>query len=90
MNNTGHVHEVALESSQSGIYHANTINPTWHTSKRNLNLVGPDTKYIFSGTSFYCIKITVNQALNQKPPDLYVSVIKHGNNASATSFISGS
>ncbi len=49
----------------------------------------PYKLYSFNGTPVDCVKIAINQIYNCIPPDLLVSGINHGSNASVASIYSG-
>lgn len=87
MNQMGEVWVVAPENSQSGMGHAITINATLHVDRRIVNN-GPQIEYSCSGTPVDCVKIAINELLPKKP-DLCVSGINHGQNASTNIIYSG-
>jgi len=82
----GEVVVVAPMESQSGMSHAITIKDpirvTLVREEKNLKV------YSCTGTPVDCIKIAINQLLNRKP-DLLVSGINHGSNASVSVVYSG-
>ncbi len=77
---------VAPETAFSGMSHAITINHPirLHKIKDTENL----TIYKCSGTPVDCVKIALDQILDRKP-DLLVSGINHGSNASVSAIYSG-
>ncbi len=78
MNKIGNVVVVAPDTPQSAKGHAITINSTLHCNKiRTPN--DSQIEYSCSGTPADCVKLGVNELLNQKP-DLCVSGINHGSN----------
>jgi len=86
MQELGDVIVVAPDSPQSGMGHAITIDSTIrlnHISKTN-------TKEVFScsGTPVDCIKLAMNKLAIRKP-DIVVSGINHGSNASINVIYSG-
>ncbi len=87
MNQIGQVWVVAPENSQSGMGHAITINATLHVDRRKVNS-GPQIEYSCSGTPVDCVKMAINELLPRKP-DLCVSGINHGQNASTNIIYSG-
>ncbi len=82
----GEVVVVAPRESQSGMSHAITIKDPIRVilvrEEENLKV------YSCTGTPVDCIKIAINQLLNRKP-DLLVSGINHGSNASVSVVYSG-
>lgn len=83
----GTVVVVAPDSPQSGMGHAITVNDTLQIHKLS-NDNDAVTRYTCSGTPADCVKIAVNEILHQKP-DLCVSGINHGSNASINVIYSG-
>ncbi len=79
---------VAPDSPQSGMGHAITIG---HALRLNKNPVfGPDVEaYECSGTPADCVKIAKHYILKDRTPDLVVSGINHGSNASVNVLYSG-
>ncbi|WP_201982292.1 5'/3'-nucleotidase SurE [Hymenobacter rubidus] len=79
---------VAPDSPQSGMGHAITIG---HALRLTENPVfGPDVKaYECSGTPADCVKIAKHYVLKDRTPDLVVSGINHGSNASVNVLYSG-
>lgn len=87
MNSIGDVVVVAPDSPQSGMGHAITINSTLYCTKITVD-DGPQTEYQSSGTPADCVKLAINELLDRKP-DLCVSGINHGSNASINVIYSG-
>ena len=87
MNTIGDVVVVAPDSPQSGMGHAITINSTLYVEKVTID-DGPQVEYSCSGTPADCVKIAVREVLDRKP-DLCVSGINHGSNASINVIYSG-
>jgi len=83
----GTVVVVAPDSPQSGMGHAITVNDTLQIHKLSQDN-DAITRYTCSGTPADCVKIAVNEILHQKP-DLCVSGINHGSNASINVIYSG-
>ncbi len=82
----GDVVVVAPQTGQSGMSHAVTLNhPIRLKASRMPN---GHTAQACSGTPADCIKIALNQILDRKP-DLVLSGINHGSNASVSLFYSG-
>ena len=79
---------VAPDSPQSGMGHAITIG---HPLRLTQNPVfGPDVvAYECSGTPADCVKIAKHYILKDRTPDLVVSGINHGSNASVNVLYSG-
>lgn len=79
---------VAPDSPQSGMGHAITIG---HPLRLTENPVfGPDVRaYECSGTPADCVKIAKHYVLKDRTPDLVVSGINHGSNASVNVLYSG-
>jgi 5'-nucleotidase len=86
MRGLGRVTVVAPDSPQSGSGHAITLNSTLRINKirEEENLV----VYSTTGTPVDCVKLAVNEILHRKP-DLLVSGINHGSNASINVLYSG-
>jgi 5'-nucleotidase len=82
----GDVAVIAPDKAQSGMGHAITINSTLRINKSNYYGVGHE--YTCSGTPVDCVKFAVNKILHRKP-DLCVSGINHGSNASISVIYSG-
>ena len=87
MNEIGDVVVVAPDSPQSAMGHAITINSTLQCHKIKID-DGPQEEYTCSGTPADCVKLGINEILNKKP-DLCVSGINHGSNASINVIYSG-
>ncbi|MBX7203735.1 MAG: 5'/3'-nucleotidase SurE [Bacteroidia bacterium] len=81
----GDVVVVAPDKPQSAMGHAITINSTLRVQKM---VVDGQTEYACSGTPVDCIKLAVNKILPRKP-DLLISGINHGSNASINVIYSG-
>ncbi|MDT0558480.1 5'/3'-nucleotidase SurE [Ichthyenterobacterium sp. W332] len=83
----GDVVVVAPDSPQSGMGHAITINSTLFVEK--ISEEGSEIEeYSCSGTPADCVKLAINEILNRRP-DLCVSGINHGSNASINVIYSG-
>lgn len=78
----GKVVVVAPEESQSGMSHAITMKQPLRVKQIKENF------YTCSGTPVDCVKLALNQLLNKKP-DLLLSGINHGSNASVSIMYSG-
>jgi 5'-nucleotidase len=87
MNEIGEVVVVAPDSPQSGMGHAITIEGILRCDPIFID-DGPQKDYQCSGTPVDCIKLAVNVVLDRKP-DLVVSGINHGSNASINVIYSG-
>ncbi len=87
MKEIGEVYVVAPDSPQSGMGHAITINSTLHIEEMKLKN-GAEQEWSCSGTPVDCVKIAVDKILPRKP-DLCVSGINHGSNASINVIYSG-
>ena len=87
MTSIGDVVVVAPDSPQSGMGHAITINSTLHIDKITDDH-DPLEEYSCSGTPADCVKLGVREILKRKP-DLCVSGINHGSNASINVIYSG-
>lgn len=87
MNEIGDVVVVAPDNPQSGMGHAITVNTTLSCNPINVD-EGPQLEYSCSGTPADCVKMASNEILNRKP-DLCVSGINHGSNASLNVIYSG-
>jgi 5'-nucleotidase len=87
MKEFGDVAVVAPDSPQSAMGHAITINNTLFINKVNFDneLL---SEISCSGTPVDCVKIALNEILDRKP-DLVVSGINHGSNASINVIYSG-
>lgn len=82
----GKVVVVAPDSPQSGMGHAVTITKPIRLEK--IDLFDGIESYQCSGTPADCVKLAVDQVLHHKP-DLVVSGINHGSNASINVLYSG-
>lgn len=87
MNELGDVVVVAPDSPQSGMGHAITITGILRCDAIKID-DGPQAEYSCSGTPVDCVKLAVNVVLDRKP-DLVVSGINHGSNASINVIYSG-
>jgi len=87
MNEIGDVVVVAPDNPQSGMGHAITVNTTLRCNPITVD-EGPQLEYSCSGTPADCVKMASNEILNRKP-DLCVSGINHGSNASLNVIYSG-
>ncbi|TSA31498.1 MAG: 5'/3'-nucleotidase SurE [Porphyromonadaceae bacterium] len=82
----GEVVVVAPVFGQSGMSHAVTLNHPIRLKSSSMN--NGFSAFACSGTPADCIKIALNQILDRKP-DLVLSGINHGSNASVSLFYSG-
>ena len=82
----GDIFVIAPEQSQSGMSHAITVKTPLRIKRIKLE----ENVIINScnGTPVDCIKLALNKLLH-RPPDLILSGINHGSNASASIFYSG-
>lgn len=87
MNSIGDVIVVAPDSPQSGMGHAITVNDTLFCREEHID-DGPQREYSTSGTPADCVKLAKHEILN-RTPDLCVSGINHGSNASINVIYSG-
>ncbi|GAA4358613.1 5'/3'-nucleotidase SurE [Hymenobacter saemangeumensis] len=79
---------VAPDSPQSGMGHAITIGQPLRLDKSSV--FGPEVEaYQCSGTPADCVKIAKHHVLKDRNPDLVVSGINHGSNASVNVLYSG-
>jgi len=79
---------VAPDSPQSGMGHAITIGQPLRLTENRV--FGPDVAaYQCSGTPADCVKIAKHHVLKDRTPDLVVSGINHGSNASVNVLYSG-
>ena len=84
----GEVVVVAPDSPQSGMGHAITIGHPLRLSENRV--FGPEIEaYECSGTPADCVKIAKHHVLRDRRPDLVVSGINHGSNASVNVLYSG-
>ncbi len=82
----GDVVVVAPEKSQSGMSHSVSLGtPLFLTSHKSNN---GHSMYSCSGTPADCVKIALHKVLDRKP-DLIISGINHGSNASVSAIYSG-
>ncbi|MBL4653150.1 MAG: 5'/3'-nucleotidase SurE [Flavobacteriales bacterium] len=82
----GEVVVVAPDKAQSGMGHAITLEDTLR--KKSVNLFGDIEAYSCTGTPVDCVKLAVNVFLDRNP-DLIISGINHGSNASVNVIYSG-
>jgi 5'-nucleotidase len=82
----GRVIVVAPEEGNSGMSHAITIKTPLRINKRSES--EEVVIYSVNGTPVDCVKLAMNQ-LFTNPPDLILSGINHGSNASVSIFYSG-
>lgn len=82
----GEVVVVAPDKGQSGMGHAVTITEPIRLEKIAVN--GDHQEFSCSGTPVDCVKLAVNKVLHRKP-DILVSGINHGSNASINVIYSG-
>lgn len=91
MSGLGEVVVVAPDSPQSGMGHAITLDSTLYSRKvdlsRELGDQAPEA-YSCSGTPADCVKLALQELLPRRP-DLCVSGINHGSNASINVIYSG-
>ena len=87
MNTIGDVVVVAPDSPQSGMGHAITLNSTLYSKEVHLDN-GPQKEFSCSGTPADCVKLAIREMLD-RTPDLCVSGINHGSNASINVIYSG-
>ena len=89
MQEIGNVFVVAPDSPQSGMGHAITLDSTLSVQKVNLNGLNNNFEaYSCSGTPADCVKLALQELLPKKP-DICVSGINHGSNASINVIYSG-
>lgn len=81
----GDVVVVAPDKPQSAMGHAITINSTLRVQATKID---GEIEYACSGTPVDCVKLAVNKILHRKP-DLLISGINHGSNASINVIYSG-
>jgi len=86
-NTLGDVVVVAPDSPQSGMGHAITLNSTLFVEKVVIDN-GPQIEYSCSGTPADCVKLAVNEIMDRRP-DVCISGINHGSNASINVIYSG-
>lgn len=87
MNTFGEVYVVAPDKAQSGMGHAITIDIPLHVNSVKIDN-GPQKEWQCSGTPVDCVKLAVDRILPKKP-DICVSGINHGSNASINVLYSG-
>jgi len=88
MQELGEVVVVAPDSPQSGKGHAVTLDATMYCDPMP-SQNGATREYACSGTPADCVKIAKHEVLNGRLPDLCVSGINHGSNASINVIYSG-
>jgi len=89
MNELGDVVVVAPDSPQSGMGHAITLDATLYSKKVVIDKEkGAPKEYSCSGTPADCVKLGLQELLDTKP-DIVVSGINHGSNASINVIYSG-
>jgi 5'-nucleotidase len=84
----GDIVVVAPDRPMSGMGHAVTINQTLRMEKRQFPIEGVLEAWQTSGTPVDCVKLAIYEILGRKP-DLLVSGINHGSNASINVIYSG-
>ncbi len=87
MNKLGEVVVVAPDSAQSGMGHAVTVNDVLFLNEVKID-DGVQKEFQSSGTPVDCVKLAISEVLHRKP-DLIVSGINHGSNASINIIYSG-
>ena len=89
MKEIGDVIVVAPDSPQSGMGHAITLDTTLYSKKVVIDTEeGAPAEYSCSGTPADCVKLALQEILDRKP-DICVSGINHGSNASINVIYSG-
>jgi 5'-nucleotidase len=88
MNGLGTVVVVAPDSPQSGMGHAITLHDSLRLSPMQVD-AGPQTEYSCSGTPVDCVKLALHEVLKDQKPNLIVSGVNHGSNASVNVIYSG-
>lgn len=89
MKEIGEVVVVAPDSPQSGMGHAITIDSTLYSKQVIIDQEeGAPLEYSCSGTPADCVKLALQELLDRKP-DICVSGINHGSNASINVIYSG-
>ena len=83
----GDVVVVAPDSHQSGMGHAITISNILRMSPHDFGMAGVEA-YTTSGTPVDCVKLAIYKILKRKP-DVLLSGINHGSNASINVIYSG-
>ena len=85
----GDVVVVAPDSPQSGMGHAITLDSTLYSKKVEIDREhGAAAEYSCSGTPADCVKLALRELLDRRP-DICVSGINHGSNASINVIYSG-
>lgn len=85
----GDVIVVAPDSPQSGMGHAITLDSTLYSSKIDVDVKdGAVAEYSCSGTPADCVKLALQELLDRRP-DICISGINHGSNASINVIYSG-
>lgn len=84
----GDIVVVAPDRPMSGMGHAVTINKTLQMEKRHFSVEGVLEAWQTTGTPVDCVKLAIYEILGKKP-DLLVSGINHGSNASINVIYSG-
>lgn len=84
--NFGEVWVVAPDSPMSGKGHAISLDVSLRVNK--VKCTGPQKEFKVSGTPADCVKLAVNKVLPRRP-DLILSGINHGSNASINVIYSG-
>ncbi len=87
MKELGDVVVVAPDSPQSGMGHAITVDNTLYVRREEID-EGSQVEYSTSGTPADCVKLAKHEILD-RTPDLCVSGINHGSNASINVLYSG-
>ena len=85
-NEFGEVFVVAPDGPQSGKGHAITLDQSLRCNE--VPSEGPQKEYKVSGTPADCVKLAINVVLPRRP-DLILSGINHGSNASVNVIYSG-
>ena len=88
MNGLGTVVVVAPDSPQSGMGHAITLQESLRLRPMQVD-AGPQTEYSCSGTPVDCVKLALHEVLKDQKPNLIVSGVNHGSNASVNVIYSG-
>lgn len=89
MKELGEVVVVAPDSPQSGMGHAITVDSTLYSKKVTVDKEkGAPLEYSCSGTPADCVKLALQEILGKRP-DIVVSGINHGSNASINVIYSG-
>lgn len=88
----GNVTVVAPKEVQSGMSAALTLTKPLRLQRESVETTGNGSSirvYSFTGTPADCVKIAMNEFFLERKPDLLVSGINHGSNASVASVYSG-